>query len=46
MSRSRFGGFRKGKKRYFNNWSILKSEDVAEPETVADLDYSTAKVLR
>jgi len=43
MSRSRFGGFRKGRKRYFNNWSILKSEDVAAPETVADLDYSKAK---
>ena len=43
MSRSRFGGFRKGKKRYFNNWSILKSEDVAAPETVANLDYSKAK---
>jgi hypothetical protein len=43
MSKGRFGGFRKGKKRYFDNWSILKSEDVAVPETVADLDYSKAK---
>jgi len=43
MSRSRFGGFNKGKEKYFNNWDNLKSENVAAPETIADLDYSKAK---
>lgn len=43
MSRSRFGGFRVGKTRYLNNWNTLKSENVAAPETVQDLDYTKAK---
>ena len=43
MSRSRFGGFRKGKKRYFENWSTMRSETVNTPETVQDLDHSKAK---
>jgi len=43
VSRGRFGGFFKGRKRYFNNWDDLKSENVAAPETIADLDYSKAK---
>lgn len=39
----RFGGFRVGRKRYLDNWDTLKSENVAAPETIQDLDYTKAK---
>jgi len=33
MGRSRFGKFRIGRKRYLDNWDILKSEDVSALNT-------------
>lgn len=43
MSGGRFGGFRKGRKRFFENWSIMRSETVDAPTTIQDLDYTKAK---
>lgn len=44
MSRSRFGSFRVGKTRYFNNWDILKVNTiVTAPVIVNDFDYTKAK---
>jgi len=45
MSKSRFGGFRVGKKRILNDWDNRKSNssNASAPATVLDLDYSTAQ---
>ena len=43
MSKGRFGGFRKGRKRLFDNWSIMRSEAVDVPATIQNLDYTKAK---
>ena len=43
---SRFGGFRKGRKRIFQQWDDLKSDNagsVEAPTTVQELDYTKAK---
>jgi len=45
MSRGRFGGFRKGKKRYFENWSILKStsSSATAPTSIEEFSYVDAQ---
>jgi len=44
MSKSRFGGFRKGKKRFFKEWDKLSSSDIApRPVSVSDFSYNDAE---
>ena len=48
MSRSRWGGFRKGRKRYINWWDELRTPDAATesvetPTSPTEFDYTTAQ---
>lgn len=48
MSKSRWGGFRKGRKRYTNWWNELRtpeaaSQSVVAPTSPTDFDYTTAQ---
>jgi hypothetical protein len=48
MSKSRWGGFRKGRRRYSNWWDELRtpdaaSESVAAPASPTEFDYTTAQ---
>lgn len=45
MSRSRFGGFRAGKKKYLSKWETMKSPSstVTAPTSAQNFDYSKAQ---
>ena len=45
MSKSRWGGFRKGRLRYTDNWDLLKTQSAPEtaPTSPAEFDYTTAQ---
>ena len=46
MSKSRWGGFLKGRKTYLENWSILESDsniNVSQPTDPVSFDYTTAQ---
>ena len=40
---SRFGGFRLGKRHYFNSWDDVKAAAVSAPTAVTEFDYSKAQ---